>query len=82
MSNLFSKLNIISVSKENNEFIEETVDLIKLPTDEVKFSISIGAATYEGQEKNYSELFKKADIALYQTKANRKIHYAIYQENE
>ena len=27
-----------------------------------------------------SELFKKADIALYKTKASRKIHYVMYQE--
>ena len=65
-----------------HEIIDETIELIKLPSDEVKFGVSIGAATYEGKETNYSELFKKADIALYKTKADRKIHYAIYQEGE
>lgn len=63
-----------------HEVIDETNDLIKLPTDEVKFGVSIGAAIYQGKETNYSELFKKADIALYKTKASRKIHYAMYQE--
>ena len=60
--------------------INETADLIKLPTDEVKFSVNIGAAVYQGKEKNYSELFKKADMALYKTKADRTIHYSVYQE--
>lgn len=47
-------------SKTANEIIDETKDLIKLPTDEVKFGVSIGAAIYQGKEKNYSELFKKS----------------------
>ena len=64
------------------EVVNETAEQIKLPTDEVQFSVSIGVAIYRGKEKNYSELFKKADIALYKTKKNRKIHYAVYQEAE
>ena len=67
--------------KTANEIIEEAKGLVKLPSDEVKFSVSIGAAIYQGKETNYSELFKKADIALYKTKANRKIHYEMYQES-
>ena len=67
-------------SRVANEILKETIDLVKLPTDEAKFSVSIGAAIYKGKEKNYSELFKKADIALYKTKASRKIHYVMYQE--
>ncbi len=66
--------------KVAHEIIDEAADLVKLPTEEVKFGVSIGAATYQGKEKNYSELFKKADIALYKTKANRKIHYEIYKD--
>lgn len=65
-----------------NEIIKETIDLVKLPSDEVKFGVSIGAAIYQGKEKNYSELFKKADIALYKTKASRKIHYIMYEDDE
>ena len=72
--------DIALADKLANEIINETKELIKLPTDEVKFSISIGIAAYQGKENNYSELFKKADIALYKTKANRKIHYSIYKE--
>ena len=68
--------------KTANEIISGAVDTVKLPSDEVKFGISIGAAIYQGKEKNYSELFKKADIALYKTKANRQIHYVMYEENK
>lgn len=62
------------------EMVAETSASIKLPTDAVKFSISLGIAIYHGEEKNYSEIFKKADIALYKTKADRKMHYCIYKE--
>ena len=46
----------------------------------MKFGVSIGIAVYEGKEKNYSEIFKKADMALYKTKANREIHYSVYKD--
>ena len=68
--------------KTAKEMIDEAPGLVNLPTDEVQFGLSIGAAIYQGREKNYSELFKKADIALYKTKASRKIHYAMYQGDE
>ena len=74
--------DVTFAEKTANEIINETKETIKLPTDEVKFGVSVGAAIYKGEEKNYSELFKKADIALYKTKASRKIHYAMYQDSE
>ncbi len=52
---------------------------IKLPKEGEKVSVSMGIAFYNGVEKNYSELFKEADIALYQVKADRKIKFRIYQ---
>ena len=61
------------------EIVNETSERIKLPNENEKFSISMGIAIYRGQEKNYSEVFKKADMALYNTKANRKIKYSIYE---
>ena len=63
-----------------SEIVNESGERVKLPTSEVEFSVSIGMAIYHGQEKNYSELFKKADIALYKTKANRKVKFNLYQE--
>ena len=74
--------DVNEATKIASEIVDETSEQIKLPTEEVKFSVGVGVAIYQGKEKNYSELFKKADIALYKTKANRKKHYAIYQEAE
>ena len=65
--------------KTAEEIVNETADQIKLPTDDVKFSVSVGIAIYHGEEKNYSELFKKADIALYETKAHREKKFSVYQ---
>jgi diguanylate cyclase (GGDEF)-like protein len=42
-------------------------------------SMSIGMAIYHGEEKNYSELFKKADIALYDAKADTRNRYRLYE---
>lgn len=43
-----------------------------------RISLSIGIAIYHGSEKNYSELFKKADIALYEAKADPENRYHLY----
>jgi len=53
---------------------------VALPDGKGKLSISIGIALYRGNEKNYSELFKKADIALYNAKASSTIRYCVYDE--
>ena len=45
-----------------------------------KISMSIGMAIYHGEEKNYSELFKKADIALYDAKADTRTRYHLYED--
>ncbi len=45
-----------------------------------KTSLSIGIAMYHGLEKNYSEIFKKADIALYEAKADQENRYHIYKD--
>lgn len=73
--------DIEAARKFASEIAKETTEQIKLPTDEFKFSVSIGLVVYKGKEKNYSELFKKADIALYKTKANREIKFNIYDED-
>ncbi len=41
-------------------------------------NLSIGIAVYHGNEKNYSEVFKKADIALYEAKADPENRYRVY----
>ena len=66
-------------TKIANELTSEIGDAIELPNKDEKLSISIGIAIYRGVEKNYSEIFKKADIALYKTKADRRFKYSIYE---
>ena len=67
----------IAIAKEIVSIVSENV---KLPNKKERLSISIGIAIYNGQEKNYSELFKKADNALYQAKADAKNRYHVYNE--
>lgn len=52
---------------------------VTLPDKAKTVNISIGIALYHGHEKNYSELFKKADTALYQAKADPQNRYYIYE---
>ena len=54
--------------------------ILLLPDKDSSISASIGIAIYHGKEKNYSELFKKADIALYDLKSNRAEHYKIFDK--
>ncbi len=42
-------------------------------------SASIGIAMYSGKEKNYSEIFKKADMAMYSAKADTAVRYSFYR---
>ena len=52
---------------------------IKYPGQEREVCISIGIAIYNGLEKTYSELFKKADTALYRSKADSNNRYCFYE---
>lgn len=51
---------------------------VALPDAQQKVNLSIGIAVYNGRAKNYSELFKKADIALYQAKASPENRFCVY----
>ena len=51
---------------------------VALPNEKEKLSVSIGIALYNGIEKNYSELFKKADVALYQAKGSPIDRFCVY----
>ena len=55
-------------------------DRVSLPDKDKKVVISIGIAIYKGREKNYSELFKKADIALYDAKEDAEKRFYIYEQ--
>lgn len=58
--------------------IAGVAESVELPEKQQKLNISVGIAPYNGQEKNYSELFKKADTALYKAKADPKNRFCIY----
>ena len=62
------------------EVYEEVKEAIKLPNGKDSLTISIGVAIYQGQEKHYSDIFKKADVALYKTKDDRSLKYSIYKQ--
>ena len=64
------------VASETVSYIAEGVEL---PNKDEKLGMSIGIALYKGQEKNYSELFKKADEALYKVKGNPTERFCIYK---
>ena len=61
-----------------NEIIKNISEVVELPDKDKKVSTSIGIAYYNGDEKSYSEIFKKADIALYRAKADKEKRYSIY----
>ena len=62
------------------DIITTTKDYIKIPDLGKKVCVSLGIAVYNGVEKNYSEIFKKADIALYNTKMDRSTGFNFYKE--
>ena len=57
--------------------VDGSAEYVKMPSDNITFSVSAGIAVYRGAETNYSEIFKKADIALYGTKSDRSVRYLI-----
>ena len=50
---------------------------VVLPDGDRKVAASIGIAVCSGNESNYSELFKKADVALYAAKADPVTRYRV-----
>ena len=58
------------------EIISGVSENVVLPDNNQKISISIGITVYNGAEKNYSEIFKKADTAMYRAKADPEKRYS------
>lgn len=52
---------------------------VKLPVSDQNVSVSIGIAVYKGLEKTFTEIFKKADTALYRSKADTTKKYNFYE---
>lgn len=66
------------VKSTAEKVIEGAAQNISIPDNQQAISVSIGIAIYSGQESNYSDLFKKADIAMYKAKASSAKRYCIY----
>ena len=71
--------DIVSAQKLAEEIVKEVSEKVVLPSPDEKVSISIGIAVYKGLETNYSELFKKADLALYKSKADPDKRFYFYE---
>ena len=68
----------------NDSFGHDVGEIVKgvsefdiLP-DHKPISVSIGIAVYSGSEKNYSDLLKKADIAMYRAKTDSANRFYLY----
>ena len=61
------------------EVIDGASERVVLPEEGRRISVSIGAAIYHGLETNYSEIFKKADVAMYRSKADPVNRFCIYE---
>ena len=62
------------------EIVKEITENVRLEDDGQKISLSIGIAVYHGDEQNYSEIFKKADTALYAAKADPENRYHVFED--
>ena len=71
--------NLDAVNNIAEEIIAGAAENVALPKPEEKISVSIGVAIYKGYEKSYSEIFKKADVALYIAKADDKRRFHIFK---
>ena len=72
--------NVEQARKIAEQIVSGASEYVILPEKKEKISVSIGIAIYHGIEKNYSELFKKADIAMYKSKADPNQRFTIYEE--
>ena len=64
------------------EIIRGVSGQVSLPDGQRKVSVSVGIAVCGGDEKNYSEIFRKADAAMYRAKADPEKRFCIYEPAE
>jgi len=58
------------------EIIRGAAECVDLPDPGQHISVSVGIALYHGEEKNYLEIFRRADAALYRAKGDPEKQYA------
>ena len=63
-----------------DEIVRGVAESVVHPDRSKKVSLSIGISLYHGEEKNYSEIFKKADTALYEAKADPENRFHVYED--
>ena len=71
--------NMDAVNNIAEDIVKGASQNVVLPDNKQMITVSIGVAIYSGRETNYSDLFKKADIALYQAKGNSNKKYVVYE---
>ncbi|MBR4915333.1 MAG: diguanylate cyclase [Clostridiales bacterium] len=59
--------------------LEGASENVKIPGSDRIVKVSIGIAIYQGLDKSYTEIFKKADTALYRSKADTEHKYNFYE---
>ena len=62
-----------------DEIVKGAAEKVTLPDKSQKVGVSVGLALYNGGEKDYSRIFKKADTAMYKAKADPEKRYCVYK---
>ena len=63
------------------EIVSGASEKVRIPDTDQKITVSVGIFMYKGLEKNYSEIVKKADKAMYMAKADPERKYCLYEES-
>ena len=68
-----------TAAKVAQDIVRGASESVNLPDIDQRIELSVGIAIYHGKAKNYSEIFKRADTALYKAKADTENRYCIYR---
>ena len=66
--------------KVATQIVKGSANYISFPKQNGPISVSVGIAIYRGLANNYSDIFKKADIAMYKAKAHNGDNFAFFEE--
>ena len=71
--------NLDAVDSIAKKIVSGVAENVVMPNPDEKVCVSMGVVIYQGRETNYSEIFKKADVAMYLSKADDKKEYHIFK---